>query len=143
MASHAQLLAEYLRVHKALVEPRQGWSSLASPLHLAYSMGRKRSFTDLGTYVAKPLDHGGRPGHRGNPAWAFDLGHPNFKSRGWRFLVARRFVRKLWKNRVPLNIEYIILGDKIISRNHPYWRYYGPDRSHFYHIHVSGHWPGR
>jgi hypothetical protein len=107
-------------------------------------MGRKRSFTDLGTYVPKALDHGGTDTHRGPPAWAFDLGRTNrFFNKGWNYLVARRLALLYVKEHKGLNIEYVILGDKIWSRERPYWHYYGPDKSHFFHIHVSGHWPGR
>lgn len=142
--THGQLLKRYLKKHKALVEPRQGWGSLCEQLHLAYSMGRKRGFTDLGTYAAKPLDHGGLPWARRPPAWAFDLGRKNrFFNRGWNYIVARRLAKLYVKEHVGLNIEYVILGDKIWSRSKPYWHYYGPDKSHYYHIHVSGHWPGR
>jgi hypothetical protein len=45
------LLNRYLKKHKRLVPPNQGMASLHPSLHLAYSMGRRRGFTDLGTYV--------------------------------------------------------------------------------------------
>jgi hypothetical protein len=108
-------------------------------------MGRKRGYTDLGTYVAKALDHGGLPWARRPPAWAFDLGRSpsNFWQRQYGQLMTWRFARMLVKEHKALNIEYVIYRDKIWSRNIPYWHYYGPDRSHFYHVHVSGHWPGR
>lgn len=142
--TYKQLLERYLAKHKTLVEPTQGWGSLCKELHLAYSMGRRRGFTDLGTYVNKPLDHGGLPWARHPPAWAFDLGRKDrFYNRGWNYLTARRFAKLLWEHHEALNVEYLILGDHIISRNRPTWHYYGPDKSHFYHLHVSGHWPGR
>lgn len=106
-------------------------------------MGRRRGFTDLGTYVDKALDHGGLPWARHPPAWAFDLGRNNrFFNRGWNYLVARRFFNLMVKEHKALNVEYVILGDRIWSRAKGL-HYYGPDKSHFYHIHVSGHWPGR
>ena len=144
LPSYGQLLFAYLKKHNHLVEPRQGFHSLAPELHLAYSMARKRGYTDLGTYVNKPLDHGGHPNDRGMPAWAFDLGRKDgfFWTRPWGVLMARRFVGFLIKNHKALNIEYVIFRDGIWSRKNG-WRYYGPDRSHFWHIHVSGHWPGR
>lgn len=142
--SYAALLYRYRDKHGPLVEPNQGFHSLAEELWLAYSMGRRRGFTDLGTYVNKPLDHGGRPGHRHPPAWAFDLGRKNrFFNKGWNYLVARKLAKLYVEHHEALNIEYVILGDKIWSRSNPRWRYYGPDKSHYYHIHVSGHWPGR
>lgn len=143
--TYQQLLRRHLKKHKKLVEPRQGFDSLADDLHLAYSIGRVRGFTDLGTYVAKALDHGGTDTHRGPPAWAFDLGRKDrFLFKGWGYLVARRLAKLYWKHHKALNIEYVILGHKIISRNRPYWHYYSdPSGSHSFHIHVSGHWPGR
>lgn len=141
--TYKQLLDRYLAKHHKLVEPRQGWTSLAEELWLAYSLARARGFTDLGTYANKPLDHGGLPWARHPPAWAFDVGRSNrFYNRGWNYLVARKLAKLYVAEHVPLNIEYVILGDRIWSRAKG-WHSYGPDRSHFYHLHVSGHWPGR
>lgn len=142
--SYATLRARYLKKHKALVEPRQGFDSLCEELWLAYSLGRRRGFTDLGTYVAKPLDHGGLPWARHKPAWAFDLGRSSgrFWQRAWGRLMAWRYVRLLVKHHKALNVEYVIYRDRIWSRKNG-WRHYGPDKSHFWHIHVSGHWDGR
>jgi hypothetical protein len=145
MATRAELKAAYHKKHGPLKRPRQGFDSLAAPLWLPYSMGIARGYTDLGTYVPKALDHGGKPDERHPPAWAFDLGRKDrFLFKGWNYLKARRFVKLLWENHKALDIEYIILGNKIISRNHPFWRHF-EDRggSHSFHIHVSGHWPGR
>jgi hypothetical protein len=76
--TYAQLLARYREKHGALLRP----ASLQPSLHLAYSMGIKRSFTDLGTYNPKStLPGGGKSDHAYYPAWAFDLGRP-----GWRGL---------------------------------------------------------
>lgn len=135
--TYTQLLDRYLRKHKRLVEPRQGFGSLHSSLHLAYSMGRKRGFTDLGTYVDKPLDHGWNDKLR--MSRAFDLGRADktFWQRQWGQLMTWRYVRLLIKEHVALGIDYVIYRDKIWSRRRG-WHYYGPDRSHFWHIHVSG-----
>jgi hypothetical protein len=146
LPTYGRLLRDYLKKHKRLVEPTNwmGFEALAEPLWLAYSMGRRRGYTDLGTYVAKPLDHGGTSYHRGPPAWAFDLGRSNgfFWKRPWGVLMAKRYVNFLVKNHKALSIEYVIFRDRIWSRSNG-WRHYGPDTSHFWHIHVSGHWPGR
>lgn len=135
--TYKQLLKRYRDAHGDLVKPRQGWGSLHHSLHLAYSMGRKRSYTDLGTYVNKPLDHGWRDDIR--MARAFDLGRRN--PLFWRMAYGQRaawsFVSFLVENHEPLSIDYVIYRDKIWSRARG-WHYYGPDRSHFYHIHVSG-----
>ena len=143
--SHAELLRRYRLKHGDLVKPNQGWDSLADELHLAYSMGRKRGFTDLGTYVAKPGDHGGGPQGRKPPAWAFDLGRKNrFFFKGWGFLPARRLARLYWKHHEALNIDYVILGRRLISRAKPYWHPLTTgDTTHDFHIHVSGWWPAK
>lgn len=140
--SYATLLARYLRKHKKLVEPVQGWDSLHEDLHLAYSMGRVRGFTDLGTYnPASRLPSGAPSDHSVKPAWAFDLGRNNrFFNKGWNYLVARRLALFYVKNYLALNIEYVILGDRIWSRSKPYWHALGTgDTSHQWHLHVSGH----
>ena len=142
--TYKQLLDRYLKKHRHLVEPRQGFDSLCDKLWLAYSLGRKRGYTDLGTYVNKPLDHGGTPWARRPPAWAFDLGRAegSFWRRQYGQLMSRRYVNLLIKEHKALNVEYVIYRDRIWSRTRG-WRYYGPHQSHFWHIHVSGHWPGR
>jgi hypothetical protein len=144
-ASKEQLRDIYKKKHGALVRPRQGWESLASALWLAYSMGIKRGYYDVGTYVNKPGDHGGTDTSRHPPAWAFDL-----RRKGWRgwFGWGRRNAQKLadfyWDNHKALDIEYVIVGRSIISREKPYWHPLTTgDTSHEWHIHVSGHWPGR
>ena len=132
--TYQQLLRNYREKHGKLVEPRQGFDSLVPSLHLAYSMGRKRGFTDLGTYANKPGDHGYWP------AYAFDLGRYNrFYNKGWNYLVARKLANLYWKERNALGINYVILGKKIISRAKPYWHPLGTgDTSHMWHLHVSG-----
>ena len=135
--TYQQLLERYLKKHKRLVEPRQGFGSLHSSMHLAYSMGRRRGFTDLGTYVNKPLDHGWNDKLR--MARAFDLGREDktFWQRQWGQLMTWRYVRLLVREHKALGIDYVIYRDKIWSRRYG-WHHYGPDRSHFWHIHVSG-----
>ncbi len=131
--THAELLARYRKRHGTLVEPVQGFGSLDRTLHLAYSIGRRRGFTDLGTYVAKPGDHGIGP-----PAFAFDLGRSDrFHNRGWQYLKARRLFALYVREHLGLSINYVILGDRIWSRERGLHSY-GPDRSHFFHMHVSG-----
>ena len=140
MSSYQELLKRYEAKHGAFVRPVQGFGSLHPTLHLAYSMGRKRSFTDLGTYVNKPGDHGVGP-----PARAFDLGrHNRFFNKGWNYLVARNLAKLYWEEHVALSIDYVILGRRIISRSKPYWHPLTTgDTSHDYHIHVSGWWPAK
>lgn len=131
--TYAELFHRYRRKHKRLVEPKQGFESLHESLWLAYSMGRKRGFTDLGTYANKPGDHGYFP------SYAFDLGREDrFLFKGWGYIKARRLAKLYWKYRAPLSVNYVILGRKIISRERPYWHVYTRDSSHMFHIHVSG-----
>jgi hypothetical protein len=138
--SYATLLARYRKKHGKLVEPVQGFDSLHESLWLAYSMGRRRGFTDLGTFVNKPGDHGWRPDIR--MARAFDLGRTNrFFFKGFNYLVARRYANLLAKNYRALGIRYIILGDRIWHRDVGKWekfQNYANDKSHDFHIHVSG-----
>jgi len=133
--TYAQLLARYRRKHGKLIEPRQGFVSLHEDLWLAYSMGRVRGFTDLGTYVDKPGDHGFIP------SWAFDLGREDrFLSKGWGYLKARRLAKLYVREHKALNIENVILGRRLWSREKPYWHPLRTgDTSHDFHIHVSGH----
>lgn len=134
--TYMELLRRYRQKHKGFVEPRQGWDSLHDDLWLAYSMGRVRGFTDLGTYVDKPGDHGYGP-----PAWAFDLGRrDHFLYKGWDYLVARRLVQLYVKHHLALNIDYVILGNRIWSRERG-WHSFTRDTSHYFHIHVSGYHP--
>jgi hypothetical protein len=132
--TRAELLARYRKKHGKLVEPCQGFGSLDPSLHLAYSLGRVRGYTDLGTYVAKPGDHGIGP-----PCFAFDLGRKDrFRFLGWDYLTARRLARFYVRHHLALNIEYVILGRRIWSRERG-WHAYTRDDSHQFHIHVSGH----
>jgi hypothetical protein len=133
--TYSELLARYRARHGKLVEPRQGWDSLSKTLWLAYSMGRKRGFTDLGTYVDKPGDHGIGP-----PCYAFDLGRKDrFLFKGWDYLKARRLAKLYVAEHDALHINYVILGRKIWSRERPYWHPLTTgDTSHDFHLHVSG-----
>jgi hypothetical protein len=134
-STYGELLARYRAVHGKLVEPRQGFDSLHPSLHLAYSMGRVRGFTDLGTYVNKPGDHGIGP-----PCYAFDLGRKDrFLFKGWDYLKARRLAQLYVKEHQALGINYVILGQRIWSRSKPYWHPLTTgDTSHSFHIHCSG-----
>lgn len=136
--TYPQLLEAYRAKHGKLVEPRQGWDSLHASLHLAYSMGIARSFYDVGTYAAKPGDHGMWP------ARAFDLRRKGWVGRfGYGWVAAQLLARHYWKHHVALNLDYVIVGRKIISRRHPTWRPYTRDSSHDWHLHVSGWWPAK
>ena len=131
--TYADLLRRYRQKHGRLVEPRQGFESLDQKLWLAYSMGRKRNFTDLGTYASKAGDHGYYP------AYAFDLGREDrFLFKGWGYLKARRLAKLYVRYHKRLNINYVILGHRIWSREKPYWHPFTRDASHMFHIHVSG-----
>lgn len=138
--TYGTLLRRYLKKHKRLVEPNQGWGSLHESLHLAYSMGRRRGFTDLGTFVNKGGDHGWLPSIR--MARAFDLGRADrFRFQGFNYLIARRYANLLAKNAKALGIRYIILGDRIWHKNYGKWMYfsnYPKDKSHDFHLHISG-----
>ena len=145
--TYEQLRTRYQKVHKKLVKPVQGWSSLDSTLWLAYSMGRVRGFTDLGTYVNKAGDHGIGP-----PAFAFDLGRKDrFLNRGYNYLKAQRLAKLYVRHHKALSINYVILGMRIWSRSwdkakrgpkawNPElgWHRYDGNTSHMFHIHVSG-----
>lgn len=145
--TYAQLLARYRERHARLVEPRQGWDSLYECLWLAYSMGRKRGFYDVGTYANKPGDHsyGDRHGKPGE-ALAFDLRHKSWTGRfGWGWLNARRLARFYIRHAYALNVDYVIVGRRYASRRTGFkWvPLTTGDTSHDWHIHVSGWVPGK
>jgi hypothetical protein len=113
-------------------------ASLHPTLHLAWNMALTRSFYHVGFYADKPGDHGYYP------ARAMDLRRKGWVGLfGFGFVAANLFAKFLWANHVPLSIDYVIVGRKIISRQHPTWRPYERDHSHDWHIHVSGYWPGK
>lgn len=120
---------------KLNVEPRQGFDSLDESMWEAYTIGRRRGFTDLGTYANKSGSHGYRP------AVAFDLGDPlRFKFLGWGYLKARNLAKFYAKNGKRLGLEYVLLGHKMLHRENgwkPVW-FADSDGSHKFHIHVDG-----
>lgn len=139
--TYAQLKAAYLKKHKRFVVPKQGIGSLSPSLDLAYSMGRKRGYYDVGTYARKAGDHswGDRHGYPGM-ALAFDLRRKGWLGRwGWGYVNAQKLAQLYWDNHRALNIEYVIVGREVISRSRPYWHPLTTgDTSHDWHIHVSG-----
>jgi len=143
--TYKELLQAYRKKHGKFVVPKQGFNSLRSDLWLAYSMGRVRGFTDLGTYANKPGDHGYWP------SYAFDLGRKDrFLNKGWGYVKARRLAKHFVKHHKALKINYVILGLRIWSMAwHKEWdsengwergwhRLRTGDTSHMFHIHVSG-----
>lgn len=139
--TYQQLLAQYKARHGKLVEPRQGFDSLNESLWLAYSLGIKRGYYDVGTYANKPGDHswGDRHGKPGT-ALAFDIRRKGWLGRfGWGYRNARKLARFYWEHHEALNINYVIVGRELISRSRPYWHPLTTgDTSHDWHLHVSG-----
>lgn len=131
-----RLLIEYKQalpppaVH--LVEPRQGWDSLARPLWEEYSYGRSLGLSDLGTENSASRLPSGRPSdHAMHPAWAFDLGVS--PQNGWSNVAGKKFFN--WVVARP-GIHYAILGTRIWSTElglHVY-----TSGGHENHCHVSG-----
>lgn len=141
-AKAASLMAGYRPPPPPLIEPRQGWGSLHSSLHAAFSMGRSMGLSDLGTYNPKSrLPSSGRLSDHAtsktgatipsSPAMAFDLGiDPDI---GFEHDTARAFFWAMTSTRV---VEYVILGNRIWTVEggvHPYT--FG---GHEGHVHVSG-----
>ena len=139
--TYGQLLAAYKKKHKRFVKPKQGFESLHPNLWLAYSMVAKRGYYDVGTYANKAGDHSWGDRH-GKPrmALAFDMRRKGWLGRfGWGYRNAQKVARMLWANHEALNIDYVIVGRELISRQRPYWHPLGnSDTSHDWHIHVSG-----
>lgn len=132
---YKQLLNAYREKHGyRFKEPRQGLNSLHPTLHLAFSLGIARGYYDVGTYANKPGDHGKYP------AWAFDLRRKGWVAWiGWGRRNAQKLANFYWENHEALNINYVIVGDEVISRSKPYWHPLTTgDTSHRWHIHVSG-----
>lgn len=142
MSTYAELLGTYRSKHGKFVEPHQGYGSLNDSLWLAYSMGRKRGYYDVGTYARKPGDHswGDRHGKPG-VALAFDLRRKGWLGRfGWGYQNARKLAQFYWDNHQALNIDYVIVGRDVISRAVPHWHPLTTgDTSHDWHLHISGH----
>lgn len=131
------LYLEYARSLKPkpapLVEPNQGWGSLHRVLWPAYSEGRRRALSDLGTYNPDSLLPSGAPSdHAVLPAMAFDLGiEPDT---GWQNLKARGYA--IWTSGRG-EVEYTILGNRIWSGRFRFWGRYRFG-GHLNHVHVSG-----
>ena len=119
-----------------LNEPVQGFSSLHKSLWSLYDTGiRMGLHPDLGTFnPASDLPSGAPSDHSvGPPAYAFDLGVD--PDNGWDNAVGRAFFHLCMRDPA---CEYVILGDRIASRNYDWTirRYsYG---GHSNHVHVSG-----
>ncbi len=128
-----RLLKEYAAsVLPKLIEPNQGFDSLHSSLWEAYTIGRRMGLSDLGTYnPASTLPSGRKSDHAVYPAMAFDLGvEPDT---GWNNIPGRTFAEKMAGR---AEIEYVILGDRIWSRDRGWRRYTAGN--HANHCHVSG-----
>jgi hypothetical protein len=140
-SAYTILFREYTKQHGPLVEPIQGWYSLHRTLWLAYSSVIKRGYYDVGTYANKPGDHswGDRNDEPGQ-ALAFDARRKGWLGRfGWGFRNAQKTAQWLWENHEALNINYVIVGRRVISRERPYWHDLTTgDTSHDWHLHVSG-----
>ncbi len=124
-----------------LVEPNQGFDSLVKDMWEIYSLGRSMGLFDLGTYNPRSKLPSGRPsdhatsrlsGRIGEPACAFDLGFS--PPTGQSNPKARVFYETC---KLRPEVEYVICGDRIWSRDRGDHRYiYG---GHDNHVHVSGH----
>ena len=116
------------------VEPLQGWRSLHPSLHYLFSAGRNMGLSDLGTYNPDSnLPSGAPSDHAVWPAYAFDLGVD--PDTGYANPTGRAFFSLCVGNPA---VEYVILGDRIASRNHG-WHvrsYHGG--GHMNHVHCSG-----
>lgn len=141
MPTYQQLLAQYRAKHGNFKKPTQGFDSLHHNLWLAFSEVAVRGYYDVGTYARKPGDHswGDRNGQPG-VALAFDMRRKGWLGRfGWQFRNAQKTAQWLWDNHEALNVDYVIVGRKLISRQRPYWHPLETgDTSHDWHIHVSG-----
>jgi len=122
--------AESLKPH--IVEPNQGFNSLAHSLLEIYSIGRNMGLSDQGTYNPySRLPSGRRSDHAVYPAKAFDLGFS--PSTGDHHPVAKAYFDIAIKR--P-EVKYVILGRIIWSEDRGLHNYtYGGHESH---VHVSG-----
>ena len=116
------------------VEPLQGWASLHPSLHYLFSTGRTMGLSDLGTYnPGSTLPSGAKSDHAVYPAYAFDLGvEPDT---GYANPVGRAFFQLCVGHPA---VEYVILGDKIASRNYGWAIRSYSYGSHANHVHCSG-----
>jgi hypothetical protein len=135
-ATADKLIDQYNAAHPQaikLVEPKQGFSSLRKDLWQAFSIGRSRGLTDLGTYnPGSRLPSGAPSDHAVYPAVAFDLGFS--PAIGFDHPVARKFAQDMSKR--P-EVEYVICGNQIWSEERG-WHAYTAG-GHEGHVHVSGH----
>ena len=116
------------------VEPLQGWSSLHPSLHYLFSTGRTMGLSDLGTYnPGSTLPSGAKSDHAVYPAYAFDLGVD--PDTGYANPVGRAFFHLCVGSPV---VEYVILGDRIASRNYGWAVRSYSGGGHSNHVHVSG-----
>jgi peptidoglycan hydrolase-like protein with peptidoglycan-binding domain len=118
-----------------LIAPMQGWGSLRTSLHEAFSLGRHMGLSDLGTFnPSSTLPSGAPSDHAVWPAAAFDLGvEPDT---GYQNPIGRSFFHLMMQR---LEVEYVILGDRIWSRpraSEGVRPYFGG--GHQNHVHVSG-----
>lgn len=117
-----------------LVEPRQGWESLAKVLWPAYSEAMLTAgMSDLGTYNPYSRLPSGKPSaHASWPARAFDVGiEPDT---GWANLPARTLAQSLARR--P-EIVQVILGNEIYTTARGWHSWNGG--GHQNHIHVQGY----
>ena len=114
-----------------LIEPIQGFDSLAHSLWEDYSLGRRMGMTDLGTYNnASRLPSGAKSDHAYYPSYAFDLGFsPQI---GMRNEIAKAFFNSMVGK--P-EVSYVICGDVIWSQGKGLHAY--PYGNHDNHVHVS------
>lgn len=128
-----KLLDDYAdSVKPKLVKPNQGFESLDRSLWQAYSIGRNMGLIDLGTYNPASSLPSGRPSdHSVYPAVAFDLGF--YPQTGQNNPTARKFYEQM---KARPEVEYVILGNLIWSRDRGERRYTAGN--HANHVHVSG-----
>lgn len=127
-----QLFARHALLNPTLIEPLQGFDSLHKSLWQIYSIGRAMGLTDLGTYnPASTLPGGGPSDHSVYPAYAIDFGID--PDTGYQHPIGRAFFDLCT---IRPEVEYVILGDKIWSRDRGLRAYTAGQ--HMNHVHVSG-----
>lgn len=116
-----------------LIAPIQGLASLDKKLWTDFSTGRHMGLTDLGTFnPSSTLPSGAPSDHAVWPACAFDLGVS--PDTGYANPTGRKFF-DLMSGRPE--VHYVILGDKIWSREMGLHSYSGG--GHMNHVHTSGY----
>jgi hypothetical protein len=119
---------------RPLIEPLQGFGSLHRSLWTLFSDGRYMGMSDLGTYNPNSnLPSGAPSDHAVYPAYAFDLGID--PDTGYANPTGRAFFDLCRGNPA---VEYVILGDKIASRNYGWVVRSYSGGGHGNHVHVSG-----